>query len=403
MAAAPQRILEKELATFQNVGRVMWHPDGKRMSFRASRPTHPADVVLERSRSRAARPCTRMSPTASQQEMKTQGVGILNARWAPAGDAPVYRGDSPGHQEPLADRRRSATLGWIGGPVRLTTGAGIDAEMAISARRQAGLRDEDGDVAALVACLSTRGASCHRRGRRRSRRRACRLRDGPVDERHEARVRGAAAWKARHGAVVTSLDSGQQACSGEDVGVLRPRLSRDGISVAARITREGLEGRRLAWYTVCRGGEQLLPRGPTNPVDWSADGERMLHFCLSPDKDRRHLCVDVGQRPRVRPTWAARGRQGLRIWQGRYSPDGRWILFNAQSLKQAGVSILGVVPAAGGKWTPLTDPKLWADKARWAPDGRAIYFISNRDSAFFDVWGIEFDSAKGAMSARNSA
>jgi hypothetical protein len=44
------------------------------------------------------------------------------------------------------------------------------------------------------------------------------------------------------------------------------------------------------------------------------------------------------------------------IWQGRYSPDGRWVLFNAQSLKQAGVSILGVVPAAGGKWIPLTQP-----------------------------------------------
>ena len=54
------------------------------------------------------------------------------------------------------------------------------------------------------------------------------------------------------------------------------------------------------------------------------------------------------------------------------------------------------MPAAGGKWTPLTDPTLWADKARWAPDGKTIYFISNRDSAFFDVWGIEFDPAKGA-------
>jgi hypothetical protein len=43
----------------------------------------------------------------------------------------------------------------------------------------------------------------------------------------------------------------------------------------------------------------------------------------------------------------------------------------------------------------LTDAKLWADKARWAPDGKTIYFISNRDSAFFDVWGIAFDPVKG--------
>ena len=83
------------------------------------------------------------------------------------------------------------------------------------------------------------------------------------------------------------------------------------------------------------------------------------------------------------------------LWQGRYSPDGRWILFNAQAVKESSVSILGVAPAAGGAWRRLTDPRLWADKARWAPDGKAIYFISNRESAFFEVWGIAFDPEKG--------
>jgi len=36
-----------------------------------------------------------------------------------------------------------------------------------------------------------------------------------------------------------------------------------------------------------------------------------------------------------------------------------------------------------------------ADKARCAAHGKTIYFISNRDSAFFDVWGIAFDPVKG--------
>ena len=78
------------------------------------------------------------------------------------------------------------------------------------------------------------------------------------------------------------------------------------------------------------------------------------------------------------------------IWQGRYSPDGRWILFNAQDLKQAASrsSASCRLPAASGA---AHGARLWADKARWAPDGKAIYFISNRDSAFFDVWGIAFD------------
>jgi hypothetical protein len=36
-----------------------------------------------------------------------------------------------------------------------------------------------------------------------------------------------------------------------------------------------------------------------------------------------------------------------------------------RSMKSS-VSILGVVPAGGGAWRRLTDPRLWADKARWA-------------------------------------
>jgi Tol biopolymer transport system component len=90
------------------------------------------------------------------------------------------------------------------------------------------------------------------------------------------------------------------------------------------------------------------------------------------------------------------------MYQGRFSPDGRWITFNAQSLKNVGTSLLGVVSAAGGKWTALTDTSLWVDKPRWGPDGRTIYFISNRDSAFFDVWAVGFDPAKGAITGAES-
>ncbi len=293
-----------------------------------------------------------------------------------------------------------ATLGWIGGPVRLTTGAGIDADMAISV---------GGDKLAFVTKTET-----------------SRLWSLPFDARTR-RVTGDATPITPAGMSVsgldlsangttlayaalrpgkpnmelwsTSIDSGQPVLLGETLAFFSPRVSRDGTRVAVRITREGLEGRRLAWYTIGRGGEQLLPPGPTNPLDWSANGERILHFCLSPEKIPT-LCsssVTATSTADMRPLVVD---NDYAIWQGRYSPDGRWILFNAQSLKQAGISILGVVPAAGGKWIPLTDPTLWADKARWAPDGKAIYFISNRDSAFFDVWGIEFDSAKGAIVGR---
>ena len=84
-----------------------------------------------------------------------------------------------------------------------------------------------------------------------------------------------------------------------------------------------------------------------------------------------------------------------KMYQGRFSPDGTWVTFIAQSLKNSDTSVLGVVSAAGGKWTALTEASMWLDKPRWAPDGRTIYFISNRQRGFFDVWGLPFDPVSG--------
>jgi Tol biopolymer transport system component/DNA-binding winged helix-turn-helix (wHTH) protein len=83
------------------------------------------------------------------------------------------------------------------------------------------------------------------------------------------------------------------------------------------------------------------------------------------------------------------------IWQPHFSPNGRWIVFEATRPVTDGVeSTLYVMPSAGGQWTRITDGKQWDDKPRWSPDGRTIYFLSRR-GGFFNVWGIHFDSEKG--------
>ena len=131
----------------------------------------------------------------------------------------------------------------------------------------------------------------------------------------------------------TSLDCRPAGSCWGGVAFFSPRVSRDGDRVAVpESRREGLEGTPARRGTrVGRGEEQLLPPGPTNPLDWSADGERILHFCLSPDEAADALrdagtttATAVDTRPLVVDTDYA-------IWQGRFSPDGRWILFNAQS------------------------------------------------------------------------
>ena len=61
---------------------------------------------------------------------------------------------------------------------------------------------------------------------------------------------------------------------------------------------------------------------------------------------------------------------------------------------EAGISTIYVVPASGGEWRRVTEAKYFDDKPRWSPDGRRLYFVSNR-TGFFNVWGIDFDPASG--------
>jgi hypothetical protein len=49
--------------------------------------------------------------------------------------------------------------------------------------------------------------------------------------------------------------------------------------------------------------------------------------------------------------------------------------------------------ASGGPWLPIID-KDWADKPRWSPDGKTIYFMWSR-GGFFNVWGIRFNPDTG--------
>jgi Tol biopolymer transport system component len=51
---------------------------------------------------------------------------------------------------------------------------------------------------------------------------------------------------------------------------------------------------------------------------------------------------------------------------------------------------------SGGEWKRLTEEKYWADKPRWSPDGKTLYFISNHRTAF-NVWGMRFDPRRGDL------
>jgi Tol biopolymer transport system component len=385
----PRRILEHVLSKFTSVGRISWHPDGQRVSF----PAGGGFWTVSLAGGGAVR--AEVSETVSRT-LKEADVGLITHRWGPRGDALYFEGASKNVVNLWRIAVDPKTLRWISGPERLTTGLGIDSEVAPS---------PDGRKLAFVTRADT-----------------TRLWSLPFDAKAR-RVMGIGQPLTSPAVEVLgfdlsadsrwlvfvvrrpgrdpqelwsrSLETGRETMLGDALQYFAPRLSRDGSLVAYRLIRQmDRPVRILAWMALAGGTEHVLPEGIYNSYDWSADGTWILHNCPPPEKGAA-LCSSPRDARTTSDTRTIAADPEYSLWQGRFSPDGRWVLFNAQSRKNPSVSILGVVPSSGGKWRALTDSRLWADKARWAPDGRTIYFISNRNSAFFDVWGLSFDPDNG--------
>jgi hypothetical protein len=82
----------------------------------------------------------------------------------------------------------------------------------------------------------------------------------------------------------------------------------------------------------------------------------------------------------------------FQLYQPHFSPDGKWSVFEA--VRDLLNSTLYAIPAAGRPWIQITYSKQWDDKPRWSPDGKTIYYLSER-KGFVNVWGVHFDPARG--------
>jgi eukaryotic-like serine/threonine-protein kinase len=388
----PKRILEEPLAAFRDIGPIVLHPDGKRITFPGGTSTEGGFWAV---------PLTGGAPTHINispvvlANMKESQFGPIDFRWTPAGDAMYIEGAARGVINLWKVKVDPSTLEWVSGPERLTTGIGTDGELAPS---------PDGSKLAFVTraavgrawALPFDAASRRVTGEGQPVTRSSQLTAFDLS----ADGRWLVSTVARQGKEtmelwLRSLETGTETILGEAPGYFAPRLSRDGAFVAYRTLRTIPKPElTLSWIPRAGGAEHTMPQGFRNPFDWSADGARILHTCPDP-KRLPSLCISPRDATTNADTRTAVTDPDYSMYQGRFSPDGKWIAFNAQSLKNIGTSLLGVVPAAGGKWTPLTDTSLWVDKPRWAPDGRTIYFISNRRGGFFDVWGLPFDPVTG--------
>jgi Tol biopolymer transport system component/DNA-binding winged helix-turn-helix (wHTH) protein len=180
-----------------------------------------------------------------------------------------------------------------------------------------------------------------------------------------------------------------------------PQWSPDGSRLSyVRMKRSTGEVQAVIW-SKNRGEEPVTgpSRGGIFVFDWSPDSQWLLAAVENAETGQSEIwtlpAAGVEAQGKARKIIPCDTKTNL--WQSRFSPDGRWIVFEAeQSRPNRHSSAIFVTPATGGSWTLITDGKHWDDKPRWSPDGRIIYFLSDR-KGFFNVRGIHFDRVNGKV------
>ena len=115
------------------------------------------------------------------------------------------------------------------------------------------------------------------------------------------------------------------------------------------------------------------------PYDWSPDSRKILSALTRPGSTRylRLFNLPSGE-------WNVLVEHPKDLLAGaRLSPDGQWVSFvetTAPTRRR-----VFVVPATGktavpqNQWIPITDGQRLDREPRWSPDGKLLYFLSERD------------------------
>jgi serine/threonine protein kinase len=398
----PAEALAEFLADFLLL-QMDWHTDGRRISFWGRHRKHGwgfwtapvADGVPIKSE---------LAPQVEQQ-MKEAAVSFINFRWSPTGQLLYFEGIAQSVRNLWRIEVEPQTLRWVAGPERLTTDAGLDTNIAPSpdGRKLAyTVRTERTRIWSLPFDAATgrvKGAGQPITEKGRDAWQPDLSRDGRKLVFRTQRAGKQELWEQ-------SLADGHSTLlmAADEFSRHDPRWSPDGLRLAYERSRPSNPERTRFEYSIVLlfsggGEEQAITSASASfavDFDWATNGERLLGSCNHQAPIRAAICLfPLSAAPRVETQMrVVTSHPDYDLWQARFSPDERWISFNAVSATDTGVSTIYVVPASGGEWRRITEGKYRDSKGRWSPDGKAIYFVSSR-AGFFNIWGIRFDPTAG--------
>jgi dipeptidyl aminopeptidase/acylaminoacyl peptidase len=382
-----------------------WHPDGKRISLwgwdpELRTPTLRSFWTVSLAAGAAVR--SEIAPEILRRlEEVSAGRGYEHAwdvkfSWAPSGKAIYFERTFRGAKNLWKmtvdpDTLRATSI------ERLTTGPGLDTQLAVSGdgkklaftgetqHIQAWLFPFDasnGRVTGTGAAVTSPGMEAWQENLSR---------DG---EKLVFSGKRAGKWAVWGKSLL--VDGREAPILADDYTRESPLWSPDGRRLAYARVESG-KSRPVVWSSESHDEEPLtaLSTAPKWVYDWSPDGRGLLVSQATNDTQPMAVwLLTVADAPRADVS----ARKVISdpvydLFQSHFSPDGRWIVFEAYKASPL-ESRLYVAFASGGPWTQITDGKHWADKPRWSPDGKTIYFVSGRGGVF-NVWGIRFDPARG--------